>query len=47
MNDDLLEELFNVVFELGGTIEPILEEEPVSPTVSDSPRQSSTGEGEQ
>lgn len=25
MNDDLLEELFNVVFELGGTIEPIRE----------------------
>ena len=27
MNDDLLEELFNVVFELGGTIEPIPEPE--------------------
>lgn len=27
MNEDLLEELFNVVFELGGTIEPIPEPE--------------------
>ena len=27
MNDDLLEELFNVVFELGGTIEPLPEPE--------------------
>ena len=27
MNEELLEELFNVVFELGGTIEPIPEPE--------------------
>ena len=33
MNEDLLEELFNVVFELGGTIEPI--PEPVEQTERD------------